>query len=222
MSKKCKCPAGVPDWIVSYGDMMSLLLTFFIMLYAISSLDAKKATAVASSLNATFGVRPNTHFDIPTKWPDEPDNRGRNLATSTIREGNPTQARIPIRIPKEKKITGIIDFDYNSSTLSSEALQTIQKMSEQMKGSAYLIEVRGRTAVNEHGADQDSLDLAYNRAYNVRKALVASGVKESRIFLTVLGANSVSDSSQSPKTSNSYVDVLLVPVATIDEYWSNY
>ncbi len=27
---------GVPEWVVTFGDMMSLLLTFFIMLFFIS------------------------------------------------------------------------------------------------------------------------------------------------------------------------------------------
>ncbi|MEO1994779.1 MAG: flagellar motor protein MotB, partial [Planctomycetaceae bacterium] len=27
---------GVPEWVVTYGDMMSLLLTFFIMLVSLS------------------------------------------------------------------------------------------------------------------------------------------------------------------------------------------
>ena len=29
-------PAGVPEWLVTFGDMMSLLLTFFIMLVSLS------------------------------------------------------------------------------------------------------------------------------------------------------------------------------------------
>ena len=29
---------GVPEWVVTYGDMMSLLLTFFIMLVSMSQL----------------------------------------------------------------------------------------------------------------------------------------------------------------------------------------
>ena len=29
---------GVPEWVVTYGDMMSLLLTFFIMLVSLSEL----------------------------------------------------------------------------------------------------------------------------------------------------------------------------------------
>ena len=31
-------PAGVPEWVVTYGDMMSLLLTFFIMLVSMSKI----------------------------------------------------------------------------------------------------------------------------------------------------------------------------------------
>ena len=32
---------GVPEWVVTYGDMMSLLLTFFIMLVSMSELKMK-------------------------------------------------------------------------------------------------------------------------------------------------------------------------------------
>lgn len=47
---------GAPDWIVSYGDMMSLLLCFFILLYSFSSLDAQKFQMVVLSLKGAFGV----------------------------------------------------------------------------------------------------------------------------------------------------------------------
>ena len=33
-------PPGVPEWVVTYGDMMSLLLTFFIMLVSLSEVVA--------------------------------------------------------------------------------------------------------------------------------------------------------------------------------------
>ena len=36
------CPPGVPEWVVTYGDMMSLLLTFFIMLVLLSEVVAEK------------------------------------------------------------------------------------------------------------------------------------------------------------------------------------
>ncbi len=39
--KKEECPS-VPAWIISFSDLMSLLLTFFILLYSMSVLDIKK------------------------------------------------------------------------------------------------------------------------------------------------------------------------------------
>lgn len=43
MSRRKKKPSGGPaPWIVTYSDMMSLLLTFFILLYSISTVDAQK------------------------------------------------------------------------------------------------------------------------------------------------------------------------------------
>lgn len=47
---------GAPEWMVSYGDMMSLLLCFFILLYSFSSLDAQKFQMVVLSLKGAFGV----------------------------------------------------------------------------------------------------------------------------------------------------------------------
>jgi chemotaxis protein MotB len=43
-------PPGVPVWVVSYGDMMSLLLTFFIML--VSMAETKKDGKVRAALDA--------------------------------------------------------------------------------------------------------------------------------------------------------------------------
>jgi len=39
--KKEECPAA-PAWLISFSDLMSLLLTFFILLYAMTVLDIKK------------------------------------------------------------------------------------------------------------------------------------------------------------------------------------
>lgn len=49
-------PPGVPEWVVTYGDMMSLLLTFFIMLVSMSEIVAeKKYRAVLTALDKKMG-----------------------------------------------------------------------------------------------------------------------------------------------------------------------
>ena len=45
---------GAPEWIVTFADMMSLLLTFFILLLSFASMDAEKFKAVAESLRESF------------------------------------------------------------------------------------------------------------------------------------------------------------------------
>jgi chemotaxis protein MotB len=48
---------GAPEWVVTFGDMMSLLLCFFILLLSFSELDRQKYKQVAGSLKQAFGVQ---------------------------------------------------------------------------------------------------------------------------------------------------------------------
>jgi len=45
-------------WLVSYADLVTLLLALFTTLYAASSLDARKLDPIASSLRSAFDARP--------------------------------------------------------------------------------------------------------------------------------------------------------------------
>lgn len=47
--------AGRERWLVSYSDMLTVLVGLFIVLYAISQVDQAKFQALAASLNAGFG-----------------------------------------------------------------------------------------------------------------------------------------------------------------------
>ncbi|MDR2638317.1 MAG: OmpA family protein [Helicobacteraceae bacterium] len=50
------CPVCPPRWIVQYGDMMSLLLVFFILLLAMSTIDASKVNEAIGSLAGAMSV----------------------------------------------------------------------------------------------------------------------------------------------------------------------
>ncbi|MFV0502717.1 MAG: OmpA family protein [Lachnospirales bacterium] len=54
MAKKNKPPEGkkgLPGWMATYGDMVTLLLCFFVLLFATSNVDVAKYQAVAASFN---------------------------------------------------------------------------------------------------------------------------------------------------------------------------
>ncbi len=54
--KKCECEEGSPRWMTTYGDMMTLLLTFFVMLVSMSSIQETKFRKAIGSLIGALGV----------------------------------------------------------------------------------------------------------------------------------------------------------------------
>ncbi|MBO8127206.1 MAG: OmpA family protein [Firmicutes bacterium] len=59
MRRKSKKDVGPPppaQWLTTYGDMVTLLLTFFVVLFSMSSVDAKKFQAMLEGLHLSFGV----------------------------------------------------------------------------------------------------------------------------------------------------------------------
>ena len=51
MMKKKKSGGGGANWMDTYGDMVTLLLCFFVMLYSMSNMDKDKWIALVQSIN---------------------------------------------------------------------------------------------------------------------------------------------------------------------------
>ncbi|WIV13328.1 flagellar motor protein MotB [Proteiniborus sp. MB09-C3] len=47
---------GAPEWMTTYGDMVTLLLCFFVLLFSFSSVDAQKFKAIMNSFKGSSGV----------------------------------------------------------------------------------------------------------------------------------------------------------------------
>ena len=57
---------GAPLWVVTFGDLMSLLLCFFVLLLSFSEMDRQKYKELSGSLSEAFGVqREKQVFDNP-------------------------------------------------------------------------------------------------------------------------------------------------------------
>ncbi|MDM7482560.1 MAG: flagellar motor protein MotB [Halomonas sp.] len=52
-----KRKSNIPAWVVTYADLMSLLLCFFVLLLSFAEIDAQKFRRVAESLSEAFGVQ---------------------------------------------------------------------------------------------------------------------------------------------------------------------
>ena len=57
---------GAPTWIVTFADMMSLLLTFFILMYSMSEVKQERFLLASESLPKRWG--PPRPFPPTTRW----------------------------------------------------------------------------------------------------------------------------------------------------------
>lgn len=63
-----KCPAGAPAWMVTYSDLVTLLLTFFVLLLSMANMDPVRFTKASGSLKDAFGMHnepAQVEFAIP-------------------------------------------------------------------------------------------------------------------------------------------------------------
>ncbi|PRO68591.1 flagellar motor protein MotB [Alteromonas gracilis] len=83
MAEECpKCPPeGLPAWMGTFADLMSLLMCFFVLLLSFSEMDVLKFKQIAGSMKFAFGVQNKIEVkDIP---------KGTSVIAMEFRPGKP-------------------------------------------------------------------------------------------------------------------------------------
>ncbi len=234
--KKCKCPpAGAPEWVMTFGDMMSLLLTFFIMIVSMSEIKKEdEFLAVVDAIQKAFGMH-GGGARMPTTEPPEQSMRERldrlQLArepnrSHTIEEG--TEGRhdtVTLVREGDRYIVGSrITFDPGSAELTEESIPLLTQIARQVKGLKNKLEIRGHAATSEERVDSPYPDLhalSFARARAVARFLTSPevGIDIDRIRLIAVGdaepvrVRVYSDSALEP---NRRVEVVQMEAVTDD------
>jgi chemotaxis protein MotB len=197
MAAKQKCPPceeGAPSWLVSYGDMTTLLLCFFVFLLVTAKVDVDKLSSASGYMANKMGLLPdNTKNDSQQKKEDaEKGVAGDQDQTLSIDEG------------KTFVLGGKDMFEKGESkpTFSTDNLNELLKFSTQIRGMRNIIEVRGHTSTGEIEGTiyRDAMDLATERARSIRNELIQKGkIQADRIRIVGCG-------DHEPLRSNLFVD----------------
>ena len=85
MSKKNRPTDSGGNWMDTYGDMVTLLLTFFIMLYSMSNLDAQKWTIFVKSI-PNIQNQGSENITINSQMSDTPevDSKGQEIGQEDL------------------------------------------------------------------------------------------------------------------------------------------
>lgn len=65
--EECVCPDGIPAWVMTFADLMSLLMCFFVLLLSFSEMDALKFKRLAGELRNAFGIQTLINASDPPK-----------------------------------------------------------------------------------------------------------------------------------------------------------
>ena len=100
-----KCPPeGLPAWMGTFADLMSLLMCFFVLLLSFAEMDVLKFKQIAGSMKFAFGVQNKLEVkDIP---------KGTSVIAQEFRPGRPDPTPIPIIQQQTIEITQqILEFE---------------------------------------------------------------------------------------------------------------
>ena len=95
--EECECPAGLPAWMATFADLMSLLMCFFVLLLSFSEMDAMKFKRLAGSMAQAFGVQNKLKVtDVP---------KGTSIIAQEFSPGTPSPTPINEIWQKTEDIT---------------------------------------------------------------------------------------------------------------------
>ncbi|MFK7886282.1 MAG: flagellar motor protein MotB [Gammaproteobacteria bacterium] len=86
MDDEAPADPGVPAWVMTFADLMSLLMCFFVLLLAFSEMDAQKFKQLSGSMKEAFGVQADIKADFIPK--------GTSVVTREFSPGKPVPTNI--------------------------------------------------------------------------------------------------------------------------------
>lgn len=110
---------GVPAWVVTFADLMTLLMCFFVLLLAFSEMDVEKFKQLSGSMKSAFGVQAEVEArTIP---------KGTSVIAQEFSPGRPEPT--PLNIVKQFTI----DSNLNSLDALQEQSPKVQEIKEQAR-----------------------------------------------------------------------------------------
>jgi len=191
----------VDGWVMTYADMMSLLLTFFILIVSFSSLQQSKFKQAAQSLQEAFGILEHPESMIEFRnpvYPDIPDDPAQAEIyyemmdiEQVIREKGLDQ-EVQVELQENGvmfRIQAPFLFGSGQADLRNEPRQILDQLSVLFRKFPYLIRIEGHTdSMPINSARYPSnWELSAARAVTVARYFQGLGLPPERIAATGYG-----------------------------------
>ncbi|NOY52949.1 MAG: OmpA family protein [Deltaproteobacteria bacterium] len=186
--KGCDCEPGLPGWLATFSDMMTLLLTFFVLLLSMSSMDQQRIKEAIGSLQGSLGVLQGgtkTEINVRELIPslEIVEVARRKLIAQNFNEVRKWLTKLKMEEKVRAGLTkdGIrlhIDsrllFRVGGAEINPEAIPVLDKIAEVLRSNRAVVQIEGHTDnVPIHTARYPSnWELSTARAVNVLRYFV--------------------------------------------------
>ncbi len=213
--KKVNYVLDTNAWMSTFTDLMTLLLTFFVLLLSLASIDKKRKRTALNSLVGAFGFKPGgqsilgdpkginiTTGAAPIVEEDVQFERLRNVALKHGVKSNLTatqQLERTVLVLKNK-----ILFEHKSSRLKKESMEYLTELAGILKDGDQLIEIRGYCDSSESILKDDpyksSMLLSSQRAIALFDFFTEKGIASGDIVAHGFGLNYPGKTKKSKKS----------------------
>jgi chemotaxis protein MotB len=195
--KKCpECKPGAPLWMATFTDMNQLLLTFFILLLSMASMDQRKIKVALGSLQGSLGILKEgsqteyTRDDIMSRISYVQNVQAmKSKVTQTVqsyaKQANLSQ-NITVSESKKGVAVRIMDsalFEPGSANIKPEATPLLDKLAAVISETPFNVVVEGHTDDLPVSTAQfpSNWELSTARAVNVVKYFAGKGVEAQKL-----------------------------------------
>lgn len=226
-----KVDVGAPRWVVTFGDLMSLLLCFFVLLLSFSELDRQKYKQVAGSMERAFGVQRRTKvMDVPKGMKMIAKDFDQELIETRIRPdiGKELDEVISSQLSEIKdkieidgsdeeitiRLMGESTFDSGKAVIRPQMKPLLKKVAELIQGNANDIIIAGHTdnVPIRSGPYRTNLRLSTARASAVAEYIIShSRIDPQRISTMGFGEYRPIDTNETVagRQKNRRVEIIL-------------
>ncbi len=159
------CEPGLPAWLATFGDLMSLLMCFFVLLLSFSEMDVLKFKQLAGSMREAFGVQNQIKVeDVP---------KGTSIITQEFSPGRPEPT--PLNEVRQMTINNDMNtLDIRSEQGESDTLDSLQGEAE-----------RKDEAEKKEQAKKDAIQFAAVLSKEIDEGSVAIETDGKKIIIRV-------------------------------------
>ncbi len=233
--KKTEEDEGAPQWLLTYGDLTTLLLTFFVMMFTAANVDGREMQLILSAFQGSFGLMPGGRTlsigklaEMGNVIESLPSNeKGRGMAKAIKEAQSIFQPEI-----RSRKVVVTVDergivislasdafFNRASAELDIErAREVLEKIAELITQTDYKdkhIRIEGHTdstATDPDGPWLSNWHLSSARALNVLGYLVDFGADPDRMSVAGYGEYKpiFSNDTEEGRSKNRRVDIVIL------------